>query len=147
MSDSIEQLSGKRLFDVAVRTYERKLSGRFQALLPYKDGIADLRAKQASFRTIAQILKQAGVNVSHDTVARFCHVVVEQTQPRKKARQTPVNAPSEERGKSVQTPPTSDASNGHGVSALLQERRKADAAAVKPSARSRGPRIADPGNI
>jgi hypothetical protein len=146
MSDSMEQLSSKGFFDVAVRTYDRKLSGRFQALLPYKDGIADLRAKQASFRTIAQILKQAGVNVSHDTVARFCHVVVEQTQPRKKARQTLVSAPSEERG-NVQTRPTSDASNGHGVSALLQERRKADAAAVKPSARSRGPRIADPGNI
>lgn len=147
MSDSIEQLSSKKLFDTAVRSYERKLSGRFQTLMPYKEGITDLRAKQASFRTIAQLLKQVGVSVSHDTVARFCHTVLEKTQPRPKSRQTPASAPPEDKGKLTQTRPTHDAGNGHGVSAVLQERRKADAAAVKPGARSRGPRIADPGNI
>lgn len=147
MSDSLDQLSSKKVFDVAVRTYERKLPGRFQALMPYKDGIADLRAKQASFRTIAQLLKQAGVSVSHDTVARFCHVVIQKTQPRKKARQMPAGAPSEAKGTPTQTRPTRDAGNGHGVSAVLQERRNADAAAVKPGTKSRGPRIADPGNI
>ena len=146
MSDGIEQLSSKRLFDAAVRSFERKLSARFQALMPYKDGVADLRAKNASFRTIAQLLKQAGVNVSHDTVARFCHAVVEQTQLRQKSRQKPGRAATEKRRPLPQTPLTGDAKHNHNVSATLQERRSADAITIA-SGKSRGPRIADPKNV
>ena len=54
MSDSTGQLSNQQLFDAAVRNFEKKLPARFRALMPYKDGIAGLRAKSASFRTIAQ---------------------------------------------------------------------------------------------
>ena len=146
MSDSIEQLSSKHVFDAAVRSFERKLSARFQALMPYKEGVADLRAKNASFRTIAQLLKQAGVNVSHDTVARFCHAVVEQTQPRQKSRQKPGRTATEEGRPLPQIPQTGDAKHNHSVSAALQERRSADATTVA-SGKSRGPRIADPKNV
>lgn len=146
MSDSIEQLSGPLLFDAAVRNFERKLPARFRTLMPYKDGIAGLRAKNASFRTIAQILKQTGVSVSHDTVARFCHAVVEQTQPRQKKRLKAVSATADERRTQTQAPQTSDTGDRPGVSALLQERRNADAASGA-SGKSRGPRIADPKNV
>jgi hypothetical protein len=146
MSDSIEQLSSKRLFDAAVRSFERKLSARFQVLMPYKDGIADLRAKNASFRTIAQLLKQADVSVSHDTVARFCHEVIEQTQPRQKSRQKSGRTVTEVRRTVPQIPLTGGANHNHNVSAVLQERRSTDAPAVA-SGKSRGPRIADPKNV
>ena len=146
MSDSIEQLSSKRVFDAAVRSFERKLSARFQALMPYKDGVADLRAKNASFRTIAQLLKQAGVNVSHDTVARFCHAVIEQTQPRQKDRQKSGRAVTEERRTLPHIPLTGDANGNQGVSTVLRERRSADATTVA-AGKSRGPRIADPKNV
>jgi N-methylhydantoinase B/oxoprolinase/acetone carboxylase alpha subunit len=146
MSDSIEQLSSKRLFDAAVRSFERKLSARFQALMPYKDGVADLRAKNASFRTIAQLLKQAGVNVSHDTVARFCHAVIEQTQPRQKNRLKSGRTATEEERPLPQNPLAGDAKHNHSVIAVLQERRSADATTVA-SGKSRGPRIADPKNV
>ena len=146
MSDSIEQLAGPQLFDAAVRNFERKLPARFRTLMPYKDGIAGLRAKNASFRTIAQILKQTGVSVSHDTVARFCHAVVEQTQPRQKTRPKSASAATEERRTQTQAPQTSDAGDRPGVGALLQQRRDADAA-IGASGKSRGPRIADPKNV
>ena len=146
MSDSIEQLTGPLLFDAAVRNFERKLPARFRTLMPYKDGIAGLRAKNASFRTIAQILKQTGVSVSHDTVARFCHAVVEQTQPRQKSRPKSVSAATEEKRTQTQPPQASDAGHKPGVSSLLQERRNTDATTAA-SGKSRGPRIADPKNV
>ncbi len=146
MSDSIEQLANQRLFDAAVRNFERKLPARFRALMPYKDGIAGLRAKNASFRTIAQILKQTGVSVSHDTVARFCHAVIEQTQPRQKSRPKAASAVTEARRTQTQAPQASDANDKPGVSAVLQQRRNTDAT-TGASGKSRGPRIADPKNV
>ena len=146
MSDSIEQLTGPLLFDAAVRNFERKLPARFRTLMPYKDGIAGLRAKNASFRTISQILKQTGVSVSHDTVARFCHAVVEPTQPRQKSRPKSASATTDERRTQTQAALTSGAGNTLDVGALLQERRNADAA-TGASGKSRGPRIADPKNV
>ena len=146
MSDSIEQIDNQRLFDAAVRSFEKKLPARFRALMPYKEGIAGLRAKSASFRTIAQILKQTGVSVSHDTVARFCHAVIEQTQPRQKSRPKAASAGTDVRRAQTQTPQTSDASDKPGVSAVLQQRRNADAT-TGASGKSRGPRIADPKNV
>lgn len=146
MSDSLEQLSSKRLFDAAVRTFERKLSARFQTLMPYKDGIADLRAKNASFRTIAQLLKKAGVSVSHDTVARFCNAVIAQTQPRQKNRQKTGAGRGEDKRSVARALPTGDGNGKHRLGAVLQERRNSDATPVV-SAKSRGPRIADPKNV
>ncbi len=146
MSDSIEQMDNQRLFDAAVRNFEKKLPARFRALMPYKEGIAGLRAKSASFRTIAQILKQTGVSVSHDTVARFCHAVIEQTPPRQKSRPKAASTVTDVRRTQTQTPQKSDASDKPGVSALLQQRRNADAT-PGASGKSRGPRIADPKNV
>jgi transposase-like protein len=114
--------------------------------MPYKDGIAGLRAKSASFRTIAQILKQTGVTVSHDTVARFCHAVIEQTQPRQKIRPKAASARTDVIRAQTQTPQAGDAGDAPGVSALLQQRRNADAT-PGASGKLRGPRIADPKNV
>ena len=146
MSDSIDQIDNQRLFDAAVRNFEKKLPARFRALMPYKEGIAGLRAKSASFRTIAQILKQTGVSVSHDTVARFCHAVIEQTQPRQKSRPKTASTVTEVRRARTQIPQAGDAGDAPDVSTVLQQRRNADAT-TGASGKSRGPRIADPKNV
>ena len=119
-----------KTFDAAVRAYERRVGGKIQALIPHKKGIAELRSKQASFRTIANLLKQAGVDVSHDTVARFCHEILEQ--------------PTQSKGSSKSAPPPPKTN----VTGFLQAQRGATVPPPAASApRSRGPRIADPKNV
>jgi hypothetical protein len=63
-------------FAVAVRDFTPKASAKFRKLLPFKDGVAELRRKGASYATITDILRNMNVAVSHDTVARFCHEVL-----------------------------------------------------------------------
>ena len=60
----------------AARDYSPKASSRFGKLLPFKESIAELRHKHASYRTIAGILREIGVTVSHNSVARFCREVI-----------------------------------------------------------------------
>ena len=130
MADRAAMQPMEKSFDDAVKSYERRASGKIQALMVHKKGIAELRGKQASFRTIANLLKRAGVDVSHDTVARFCHEILEQT-PRRKA---PPRAAT--------GPPKTDV-----VSILKAQREGVGPPPVAPAARSRGPRIADPKNV
>ncbi len=52
-------------FASAARDYSPKASSRFRKLLPFKEGIAELRHKRASYRTIAGILREIGITVSH----------------------------------------------------------------------------------
>ena len=66
----------QKQFATAVRNFTPKLSARFQKLLPFKDGIAELRRKGASYETITNILRDTNVVVSHDTVTRFCREVL-----------------------------------------------------------------------
>ena len=70
MSSDLQQLT--ELFDAKVQSFEGPAERRFQVLLPFKQGIVRLREKNASSRTIAELLKQLGVTVSHNTIARFC---------------------------------------------------------------------------
>ena len=76
----------KTLFEAKVKNFESKVPQRFQTLHPLKEGIADLRSKRASFRTIADLLNQLGVKVSHNTVARFCAEIL--ASPRRQSRTT-----------------------------------------------------------
>lgn len=129
MSEQTSSHQGTPSFDAVVKSYERRKSDKIHALMPYKKGIAELRAKQASFRTIASLLKQSGVDVSHDTVARFCNRVLGRGKPRKSV-------------------PATHGTNGKpSAIAVLQTRREANTPISPPPPRSRGPRIADPRNV
>ena len=76
-------------FATAVRNFTPKLSAKFQTLLPFKNGIAELRRKGASYETIADIiLRDTNVVVSHDTVMRFCREVLDLTPAQRKRRKT-----------------------------------------------------------
>ena len=126
---AVTQPAGKS-FDAAVRSYERRAGGKIQTLMAHKKGIAELRGKQASFRTISNLLKQVGVDVSHDTVARFCHEILEQP-PRRSVPAKPAIASAK-----------------INVDGILKAQREAAAPPLAaPAVRSRGPRIADPKNV
>ena len=111
---------------------------KFQALLPAKDVLAELRQRRASYRAIAELLTQHCLPTSKTAIAAFCHqVLTEIVRPRRRpARKRPASfaepngrvssqaqsEPAEERP--AQESPTE--SNGGGT----------------PQTRTRGPRIA-----
>jgi hypothetical protein len=63
-------------FASAARHYSPQASSRFGKLLRFKESIAELRHKHASYRTIARILRETGVTVSHNSIAQFCREVI-----------------------------------------------------------------------
>ena len=48
-------------FEIAIRDYAPKPSRKFQKLLPLKAGIAELRKRRASYKTIADILRNLDI--------------------------------------------------------------------------------------
>ena len=77
-------------FATAVRNFTPTAPAKFQSLLPFKEGIAELRRKGASYETIADILRNTNVVVSHDTVTRFCREVLKLTRRSSRPRKTSV---------------------------------------------------------
>jgi hypothetical protein len=135
MSTDLQQLTD--LFDAKVQSFEGPVERRFQVLLPFKQGIIRLREKNASSRTIAELLKQLGVTVSHNTIARFCRELA--VGAAKDAQRPEGQGPA---GPSKAPPPSV------AVSKLLSRRRE-ETKSPEPeaSSRGRGPRIADPKNV
>ena len=134
--DSESNNSAKKPFHQAAREYDNtpKL---FRRLLPFKDGIAELRQKRASYATIAELLTDEGIAVSRKTVTRFCRkfLAPESRSKREKDSIRPLQ----------QAVGTAVALENQTVSAQLEERR---AKVIGPwSPRKRGPRIADAKNL
>ena len=65
-------------FAEAVSNFAGVPAKRFAALLPLREGIAELRLKGASFGMIRELLATAGIEVCTDTVRRFHRSVIEQ---------------------------------------------------------------------
>ena len=109
-------------FATAVRNFTPTSPAKFQMLLPFKEGIAELRSKGASYETIADILRNINVAVSHDTVTRFCHKVlgVSPAQRRKRKRS---------------------------AKAIAQRPCRRSLKTDDPNHAPRGPRVADPNNV
>ena len=135
MSSDLQQLTD--LFDAKVQSFEGPTERRFQVLLPFKQGIIRLREKNASSRTIAELLKQLGITVSHNTIARFCRELA--VAAAKNAQRSDAPRPA---AQSKAPPPSA------GVTKLLSRRRE-ETKSPEPEAgsRGRGPRIADPKNV
>jgi hypothetical protein len=55
----------------AARTFTLPSATRHAKLVPFKDGIVELRQKGASLRLIRELLATVGVAVGTDTIARF----------------------------------------------------------------------------
>ena len=119
MNGDLQQLID--LFDAKVQSFEAAAEQRFHLLLPFKEGIIRLRKKNASSRTIAELLKQLGVTVSHNTIARFCRELAAPAATTE-TRRVPSKPISRRRGETKSPEP-------------------------EASSRGRGPRIADPKNV
>jgi hypothetical protein len=132
--DTALNIPAKKPFHQAVEEYDG-LSKLWRKLMPFKEGIAELRRKKVSYATIARLLKDEGVEVSYRTVARFHRqfITVELRSRRRKRAVVPLPTVDQER--SAKTPEKGT------VSAMLQERRDKLIGPWTP--RRRGPRIAD----
>jgi hypothetical protein len=115
----------KARFADAVKNYTPPAPEKYRALNEVKESIIALRERKASYETIRVMLHEnAGIEVSHQTVARYCRDVLEATKPKKPRRpKTPVpEPPAAAQGELPTRPPFSQS-------------------------RPRGPRIADSKNL
>ena len=145
MSDANNNSSRTERFNAAVRTFELPLPRRQAKLMPYKDGIIELRQKGASLDLVRELLATIGVAVGKATIARFLEDVSETTtSPRQRQRLGTRPRPIQ----NADRPPTA---------AVLEPPQSANTSPVQAAPpgdeqtparpRTRGPRIADPRNL
>jgi hypothetical protein len=60
----------------------------FQALRPYHEFIVMLRAKSASYRSVAELLEKHGVHTSRARVAEYGRIVLQSGKKRKRQKRT-----------------------------------------------------------
>lgn len=125
MNESIVSAEAKARLTEAVKNYTPPPPEKYRALEEVKDCIIELRDKKASYQTIRAILHDnVGIEVSHQTIARYCREMLESSKAKKPRRS--------------KTPPTEAA-------ASAQE--ELPARSPVGQSRSRGPRIADSKNL
>jgi len=121
----------RQTFDALIRQHLPLRPAKLRMLMELRESIAEARKKGASYEVIRSYLCKTAVIVSADTVARFCHQVLEEPQGRR----------SKEKGK-ARNPRT----NGTSAADLLKQKRSS----APPSARYQvpsGPRIVDPKSL
>lgn len=125
MNTIIVSTEAKNRLTEAVKNYTPPPPEKYRALEEVKDCIIELRNKKASYQTIRTMLHDnAGIEISHQTVARYCREVLDEAKAKKSRRpKMPVT----------------------GQPASVQEQL-----AARPpfsQSRPRGPRIADSKNL
>src|SRR5215211_2354580 len=98
MTQSTDIASPAARFSEAVRAFAPICASRYAKLLPFKDGIVELRQKGASYRLIRELLATADVTVSADTIGNFVREAIEQRPPScpnpRRRRVRPLSDPS-----------------------------------------------------
>ena len=101
MNESIVSAEAKARLTEAVKKYAPPAPKKYRALEEVKECIVELRKKQASYKTIRAMLRDnAGVDVSHQTIARYCREVLDAARTKKPRHP---KTPSPEQPASVQT--------------------------------------------
>ena len=124
MNATIVTAEAKARLAEAVNHYTPPAPEKYRALNEVRDSIIALRERKASYETIRAMLQEnAGFEVSHQTVARYCREVLDAAKPKKPRRpKAPATeAPAAAQGELAARPPFSQS-------------------------RPRGPRIADSKN-
>jgi transposase len=124
MNATIVSAEAKARLAEAVNHYTPPAPEKYRALNEVKESIIALRERKASYETIRAMLHEnAGIDVSHQTVARYCREVLYSAKPKKPRR--------------PKTPTAEQPASAHG-----------ELAARPPlsQSRPRGPRIADSKN-
>jgi hypothetical protein len=148
MNDATVAELAQNQFATAVRNFTPKLSAKFQKLLPFKDGIAELRRKGASYETITDILRNANVVVSHDTVTRFCRDVMELTPWSSRPRKASARTVQQHSSSSPKAHRIRKADSACATKCATQS-RKSDTPGPRVARQevAGGPRLADPNTI
>jgi hypothetical protein len=153
MSEPADIAARTQRFNESVRAFTPPSPSRHAKLMPFKDGIVELRQKGASLQMIRVLLATVNVEVGTDTIGKFLAEVngesAPQSRPKRRnraragtpgtTRGQPAVAPSPT-GRASQPPPPPQPSSPAPVVAP-------PATSVTEQLRSRGPRIADPNNL
>lgn len=139
-----EPTTGERqkLIAAAADSYTAPPPQSHTVLMPIRESLATLRRKGASYRTIAHILREADIEVSLDTLSRFCREYVEEPPARKDKRRPASRAASGQPDET--TTPAHPAPVEPDSPAPAQPSKETE---TPPPPRGKGPRIADPSNI
>ena len=87
MNTSIVSAEAKARLTEAVKNYTPPAPEKYRALNEVKESIMALRERKASYETIRAMLHEnAGIDVSHQTVARYCREVLDSAKPKKPRR-------------------------------------------------------------
>ena len=87
MNAPIISAEAKARLTEAVKNYTPPTPEKYRALNEVKESIMALRERKASYETIRAMLHEnAGIEVSHQTVARYCREVLDSAQPKKPRR-------------------------------------------------------------
>src|SRR5450755_855943 len=125
MNTTIVSAEAKARLAEAVTHYIPPAPEKYRALNEVKESIIALRERKASYETIRAMLHEnAGIEVSHQTVARYCREVLDSAKAKKPRRP---KTPAEEQPASTQ--------------AELPARQTIN------QLRPRGPRIYDPKSL
>lgn len=125
MNTSIVSAEAKARLTEAVKNYTPPVPEKYRALNEVKESIMALRERKASYETIRAMLHEnAGIDVSHQTVARYCREVLDSGKAKKPRR--------------AKMPPTEPV-------ASAQEELPARSPVGQP--RSREPRVTPPKNL
>ena len=125
MNTTIVSAEAKARLMEAVNHYTPPAPEKYRVLNEVKESIIALRERKASYETIRAILHEnAGIEVSHQTVARYCREVLDSGKAKKPRRP---KTPAAEPPASIQTQLAARSQNSH--------------------SRPRGPHIADSKNL
>jgi hypothetical protein len=94
MNTTIVTAEAKARLTEAVKNYTPPTPEKYRALNEVKESIMALRERKASYETIRVMLHEnAGIEVSHQTVARYCREVLDSGKAKKPRR--PKKPPTE----------------------------------------------------
>ena len=88
MSEPTDIAGRTSRFNEAARAYTPPSPSRHAKLMPFKDGIVELRQKGGSLRLIRELLATVGVAVGTDTIARFIDEVNGEPPPERPSKRT-----------------------------------------------------------
>ncbi len=87
MNTTIVSAEAKARLTEAVKSYTPPAPEKYRALNEVKESIMALRERKASYETIRAMLHEnAGIEVSHQTVARYCREVLDSGKAKKPRR-------------------------------------------------------------
>jgi hypothetical protein len=110
MNAPIVSADAKARLTEAVKNYTPPAPEKYRALNEVKESIIALRERKASYETIRAMLHEnAGIEVSHQTVARYCREVLDAGKAKKPRRPKtpPTEPPAAAQGELAARPPFS----------------------------------------